>query len=86
MVSYVGSFLVLLAFVGLAMALLAKTVRYRPGVPAPGGLSARPGDRREGPGLVLLIPFIDRAVRVDLRETFFDFRRRARLPATTRTC
>jgi len=25
-----------------------------------------------GPGLVLLIPFIDRAVRVDLRETFFD--------------
>jgi regulator of protease activity HflC (stomatin/prohibitin superfamily) len=25
-----------------------------------------------GPGLVLLIPFIDRAVRVDLRERFFD--------------
>jgi regulator of protease activity HflC (stomatin/prohibitin superfamily) len=26
----------------------------------------------KGPGLVLLIPFIDRGVRVDLRETFFD--------------
>jgi regulator of protease activity HflC (stomatin/prohibitin superfamily) len=25
-----------------------------------------------GPGLVLLIPFIDRGVRVDLRERFFD--------------
>ena len=25
-----------------------------------------------GPGLVLLIPFVDRAVRVDLRERFFD--------------
>jgi regulator of protease activity HflC (stomatin/prohibitin superfamily) len=26
----------------------------------------------KGPGLVLLIPFVDRGVRVDLRETFFD--------------
>jgi regulator of protease activity HflC (stomatin/prohibitin superfamily) len=26
----------------------------------------------KGPGLVLLIPFVDRAVRVDLRERFFD--------------
>lgn len=26
----------------------------------------------KGPGLILLIPFIDRGVRVDLRETFFD--------------
>lgn len=26
----------------------------------------------KGPGLVILIPFIDRGVRVDLRETFFD--------------
>src|SRR3990172_8176305 len=25
-----------------------------------------------GPGLVLLIPFVDRGVRVDLRERFFD--------------
>lgn len=27
---------------------------------------------QKGPGLVLLIPFVDRAVRVDLRERFFD--------------
>lgn len=26
----------------------------------------------KGPGLILLIPFVDRGVRVDLRETFFD--------------
>ncbi|MGZ3688413.1 MAG: SPFH domain-containing protein, partial [Bdellovibrionota bacterium] len=26
----------------------------------------------KGPGLVLLIPAVDRGVRVDLRETFFD--------------
>jgi regulator of protease activity HflC (stomatin/prohibitin superfamily) len=26
----------------------------------------------KGPGLLLLIPFVDRGVRVDLRETFFD--------------
>jgi regulator of protease activity HflC (stomatin/prohibitin superfamily) len=26
----------------------------------------------KGPGLILLIPFIDKGVRVDLRETFFD--------------
>ena len=26
----------------------------------------------KGPGLVLLIPYVDRGVRVDLRETFFD--------------
>lgn len=26
----------------------------------------------KGPGLVLLIPFVDRAIRVDLRERFFD--------------
>jgi len=33
-----------------------------------------------GPGLVLLIPFVDRAVRVDLRERFFDV-----IPQTTIT-
>jgi regulator of protease activity HflC (stomatin/prohibitin superfamily) len=29
----------------------------------------------KGPGIVFLLPFLDRAVKVDLRETFFEIRR-----------
>lgn len=63
------AFIALLALVGVLAALAIRIVKeyerlvvFRLGR----ALGAR------GPGLVLLIPFVDKGVRVDLRENFFD--------------
>lgn len=65
--------LILVGLVGLlALVLLAMAVRIVPEYQrlVVFRLGRLLGEK--GPGLVLLIPFIDRAVRVDLRERFFD--------------
>lgn len=59
--------LVLLVVVPLGMAIKIVPEYQRLVVFRLGRLIAQ-----KGPGLVLLIPFVDRAVRVDLRERFFD--------------
>lgn len=66
------SWLVIVALVALALVTLASAVRivpeYQRLVVFRLGRALGP----KGPGLVLLIPIVDRGVRVDLRERFFD--------------
>src|SRR3954466_1773883 len=72
MPEFLGSVVVLL-FVGLLVVmLLAQSVRVVPEYQRLVIFRLGRAIGPRGPGLVLLIPFIDRAVRVDLRETFFD--------------
>lgn len=64
--------IILLAIAALAAGLLVMAIRIVPEYQrlVVFRLGRLLGER--GPGLVLLIPVIDRGVRVDLRETFFD--------------
>jgi regulator of protease activity HflC (stomatin/prohibitin superfamily) len=78
--SFTGNALVFAFLSALALVLLAMAVRIVPEYQrlVVFRLGRLIGER--GPGLVLLIPFIDRGVRVDLRERFFDV-----VPQTTIT-
>jgi regulator of protease activity HflC (stomatin/prohibitin superfamily) len=71
-VQITGNLLVLGLVVVLVLVLLVMAVRIVPEYQrlVVFRLGRLIGER--GPGLVLLIPFIDRGVRVDLRERFFD--------------
>jgi regulator of protease activity HflC (stomatin/prohibitin superfamily) len=71
-VPFTGDVLVVGLFVLLLLVLLVMAIRIVPEYQrlVVFRLGRLIGER--GPGLVLLIPFIDRGVRVDLRERFFD--------------
>ncbi len=72
MEKYIVEIVVIALLIGLVAGLLAKAIRivpeYQRLVVFRLGRALGP----KGPGLVLLIPFVDRAVVVDLRERFFD--------------
>lgn len=72
MIPYLGSLLVPLLVGVLGVSLMAKAIRVVPEFQRLVVFRLGRALSPRGPGLVLLIPFIDRAVRVDLRETFFD--------------
>jgi regulator of protease activity HflC (stomatin/prohibitin superfamily) len=64
--------IVIALVVGLALALLFKAVRIVPEYQRLVVFRLGRALGAKGPGLVLLIPFVDRGVIVDLRERFFD--------------
>ena len=77
---FTGNVLVLAPLAAIMLALLVMAVRIVPEYQRLVVLRLGRLIGERGPGLVLLIPFIDRGVRVDLRERFFDV-----VPQTTIT-
>ena len=67
-----GSIILLGAFLLLLMIVLAAAVRIVPEYQRLVVFRLGRALGAKGPGLILLIPFVDRGVRVDLRERFFD--------------
>lgn len=67
-----GSIIVLAAFLVLAFIVLGSAIRIVPEYQRLVVFRLGRALGAKGPGLVLLIPFIDRGERVDLRERFFD--------------
>lgn len=67
-----GNLVILLLVLGLVLLLLAMAVRIVPEYQRLIVFRLGRVIDEKGPGLVLLIPIVDRGVRVDLRERFFD--------------
>jgi regulator of protease activity HflC (stomatin/prohibitin superfamily) len=72
MESYGANFIVIALLVLVAVTLLAKAIRIVPEYQRIVVFRLGRVIGAKGPGLVLLIPFVDRGVIVDLRERFFD--------------
>ena len=66
--------IVILVVVALVLLFLIYSTSTSSGVRAPGRLHPRPRLEQgaRGPGLVLLVPFVQQAVKVDLRERFLE--------------
>ena len=69
---YLGTVIVIVVLVALAALLLAMAVRIVPEYQRLVVFRLGRALGARGPGLILLIPFVDQGVRVDLREIFFD--------------
>jgi regulator of protease activity HflC (stomatin/prohibitin superfamily) len=67
-----GTYIVLFAFLALLVVLAVLAVRIVPEYERLVVFRLGRALGARGPGLILLIPFVDRGVRVDLREIFFD--------------
>jgi regulator of protease activity HflC (stomatin/prohibitin superfamily) len=67
-----GNLIVLLAVLALVIIVMALTVRIVPEYQRMVVFRLGRALGARGPGLILLIPFVDRGVRIDLREIFFD--------------
>ncbi|AKU97429.1 Putative stomatin/prohibitin-family membrane protease subunit YbbK [Labilithrix luteola] len=72
MPSYIVDVVVVVLLVGLAVTMLVKAIRIVPEYQRLVVFRLGRALGARGPGLVLLIPFVDRGVVVDLRERFFD--------------
>lgn len=72
MESLLGNTITLIAILALVFMILGRAIRIVPEYERIVVFRLGRALGARGPGLVFLIPFIDRAVRVDLREMFFD--------------
>jgi regulator of protease activity HflC (stomatin/prohibitin superfamily) len=67
-----GNLIVIVAVLALVLILAASTFRVVPEYQRMVVFRLGRAIGERGPGLIILIPFVDRGVRVDLREIFFD--------------
>ena len=72
MMEYLGTLIVTTVLIALVAILIALAVRIVPEYQRLVVFRLGRALGAKGPGLVLLIPFVDRGERVDLREVFFD--------------